>query len=77
MNSYGANSSAWIEKYVIYAGLNWTGYAYHIWARVLKLLQSGMVHHYAMVFIFGFVALTSLVGVWIWMHGPPTGSIFG
>lgn len=77
MNSYGANSSAWFEKYVIYAGLNWTGYAYHIWARVLKLLQTGMVHHYALIFIFGFVVLANLVVFWIWIYGPPTGSVFG
>jgi len=77
MNSYGANSSAWLEKYVIYAGLNWTGYAYHIWARVLKLFQSGMVHHYALIFIFGFVILSTFVAFWIWMYGAPTGSVFG
>ena len=77
MNSYGANSSAWIEKYVIYGGLNWAGYAYHIWARGLKLLQTGMVHHYALIFLFGFVVLANLVLFWIWMYGPPTGSVFG
>ena len=77
MNSYGASSSAWMEKYVIYAGLNWAGYAVHIWARALKLLQTGMVHHYALIFIFGFVVLANLVLFWIWIYGPPTGSVFG
>ena len=73
MNSYGASSSAWIEKYVIYGGLNWTGYAYHIWARILRLLQTGMVHQYAFIFVLGFIILVNLVVVWIWIYGPPSG----
>ena len=76
MNRYGANSSAWIEKYVIYAGLNWIGYGYHVWARVLRRFQTGMVHNYAAMLIFGFVLLANLVLFWIWYYGPPTGSIF-
>jgi len=76
MNNYGANSSAWIEKYVVYAGLNWTGYAYHIWARVLKILQTGMVHQYALIFIFGLFMLSVLVLFWVFVYGPPTGNIF-
>ncbi len=76
MNNYGANSSAWIEKYVVYAGLNWTGYAYHIWARVLKILQTGMVHQYALIFIFGLFVLSVLVLFWVFVYGPPTGNIF-
>ena len=76
MNSYGANSSAWIEKYVIYGGLNWTGYAYHIWARILKLLQTGMVHQYALIFLVGFIVLATLVLLWTWIYGPPTGNVF-
>ncbi len=58
----------WIEKHVIYAGLNVIGYSNHLAARVWRKLQSGMVHHYAAIIVAGLFILVHLVVVW-WTTG--------
>src|SRR2546426_8123578 len=42
-----AAGSTWFEKYVIYGLINIMGYVNHIGARILRQLQTGLVHHYA------------------------------
>ena len=63
-----AQGSTWIEKYVIYGGLNIIGYANHLAARVLRKLQSGLVHHYATILVGGFVILVNFI-VLVWWLG--------
>ena len=58
----------WIEKHVIYAGLNVIGYSNHLAARAWRKLQSGMVHHYAAIIVAGLFILVHLIWVW-WMTG--------
>ncbi len=58
----------WIEKHVIYAGLNVVGYSNHLVARAWRKLQSGMVHHYAAIIVAGLFILVHLVVVW-WTAG--------
>jgi len=58
----------WIEKHVIYAGLNVIGYSNHLAARAWRKLQSGMVHHYAAIIVAGLFILVHLVMVW-WTTG--------
>jgi len=58
----------WIEKHVIYAGLNVVGYSNHLAARAWRKLQSGMVHHYAAIIVAGLFILVHLVVVW-WTAG--------
>src|SRR5262249_9445371 len=48
-----AAGSTWMEKYVIYGGLNVIGYGNHLAARQWRQLQSGMVHHYAAIIVAG------------------------
>jgi len=60
--------STWIEKHVIYAGLNVVGYTNHLAARAWRKLQSGMVHHYAAIIVAGLFILMHLVVVW-WTAG--------
>ncbi len=68
MTEGGAWLSTWIEKHVIYAGLNVIGYANHLTARIWRRLQSGMVHHYAAIIVAGLFILVHLVIVW-WTTG--------
>jgi NADH-quinone oxidoreductase subunit L len=65
----GAALSTWFETYVIYGSLNLTGYANHLMARVLRLFQTGLVHHYAMMFLIGLFLLANLVCLfWLTVH---------
>ena len=68
LTEMSAQGSTWIEKYIIYGGLNVIGYGNHLAARVLRKLQSGLVHHYATILVGGFVILVNLI-VLIWWLG--------
>jgi NADH-quinone oxidoreductase subunit L len=57
----GAFLSTWIEKYIVYAGLNVIGYGNHLAAREGRKMQSGMVHHYAAIIITGLFLLALVV----------------
>ncbi|MBA5867979.1 MAG: NADH-quinone oxidoreductase subunit L [Nitrospira sp. CR1.3] len=57
----GAAGSTWIEKHVIYGGLNVIGYGNHLMARQWRQLQSGMVHHYAAIIVAGLFLLAIVV----------------
>ena len=65
----GAAGSTWFEKYVIYGSLNVIGYGNHLAARLLRQLQSGLVHHYATMLIAGFVILVNLIVLFLWVGG--------
>jgi len=69
MTQAGAGLSTWIEKYVIYAGLNVVGYSSHIAARILRKIQSGQVHHYAAFLVIG---IFILVNLYLWFAGHTT-----
>jgi len=56
-----AAGSTWVEKYVIYSGLNVIGYGNHLAARQWRQLQSGMVHHYAAIIVAGLFLLAVIV----------------
>ena len=60
----GAAASTWVEKHVIYAGLNVIGYGNHLIARSWRRLQSGMVHHYAAIIVAGLFILVHLILLW-------------
>ena len=64
----GAWLSTWIEKHVVYAGLNVIGYANHLTARTWRRLQSGQVHHYAAIIVAGLFILVHLAYIW-WTTG--------
>jgi NADH-quinone oxidoreductase subunit L len=68
----GAWLSTWIEKYVLYAFLNVIGYSNHLGARAFRRLQSGFVHHYALIIIVG---LAILVYVFWWWTGGDVSSL--
>ncbi len=55
--------ATWIEKHVVYAGLNVIGYASHLAARSWRQLQSGQVQHYVAMIIAGLFILVHLVWV--------------
>jgi len=57
----GAAGSTWVEKHVIYGGLNVIGYGNHLIARQWRQLQSGMVHHYAAIIVAGLFLLALVV----------------
>jgi multicomponent Na+:H+ antiporter subunit D len=59
-----ASLSTWVEKYVIYAFLNIVGYSNHLFSRIFRKLQSGLVHHYAAIIIGGIAILTYLFLLW-------------
>lgn len=61
--------STWIEKHVIYSGLNVIGYGNHLAARLLRRAQSGLVHHYAALLVAGLVVLANLVALFLWFGG--------
>jgi NADH-quinone oxidoreductase subunit L len=69
LNEASAAASTWVEKYVIYGGLNVTGFANHLAARVLRRLQTGLVHHYATILVAGFVLLVNLIVLLLWVGG--------
>jgi len=56
-----AAASTWMEKYVIYGGLNVIGYGNHLAARQWRQLQSGMVHHYAAIIVAGLFLLAVII----------------
>ncbi len=56
-----AAGSTWMEKYVIYGGLNVIGYGNHLAARQWRQLQSGMVHHYAAIIVAGLFLLAVII----------------
>jgi len=66
MTSGGAWLSTWIEKHVIYAFLNVIGYGNHLGAAVFRRLQTGYVHHYAVILIVG---LFLMVTFFVWWQG--------
>lgn len=61
LTDWGASGSTWIEKYIIYGGLNVIGYSNHLAAREGRKLQSGMVHHYAAIIVAGLFLLVLVV----------------
>jgi NADH-quinone oxidoreductase subunit L len=61
MAELGAAGSTWVEKHVIYGGLNVIGYGNHLIARQWRQLQSGMVHHYAAIIVAGLFLLALVV----------------
>ena len=63
---WSAAGSTWLEKYLIYGSLNVMGYANHLAARMLRRLQSGLVHHYATILVAGFVLLVNLIVLVVW-----------
>ena len=58
---WGSAGSTWIEKYVVYAGLNVIGYGNHLAAREGRKMQSGMVHHYVALIVAGLFLLALVV----------------
>src|SRR5437867_4158603 len=64
-----AAGSTWFEKYVIYGLINVMGYANHIGARILRQLQTGLVHHYAAILVTGLVVLVNLIMLFLWWGG--------
>jgi len=64
-----AAGSTWFEKYVIYGVINVMGYANHIGARILRQLQTGLVHHYAAILVTGLVVLVNLIMLFLWWGG--------
>jgi len=69
VTSLSGAGSTWIEKHVIYSGLNVVGYGNHLAARLLRRLQSGLVHHYAAMLVGGFVILVNLIALFLWFGG--------
>ncbi len=61
LTDLGASGSTWIEKYIVYAGLNVIGYGNHLAAREGRKMQSGMVHHYAAIIVAGLFLLVLVV----------------
>ena len=58
---WGSAGSTWVEKYLVYAGLNIIGYSNHLAAREGRKVQSGMVHHYAAIIVAGLFLLAVVV----------------
>ncbi|NGZ09001.1 MAG: NADH-quinone oxidoreductase subunit L [Nitrospira sp. LK70] len=58
---WGSAGSTWVEKYIIYGGLNVIGYSNHLAAREGRKMQSGMVHHYAAIIVAGIFLLVLVV----------------
>lgn len=67
MTDWGAFGSTWIEKYIVYAGLNVIGYGNHLAAREGRKMQSGMVHHYAAIIVAGLFLLVLVVQLFVQM----------
>src|SRR5437870_10174553 len=64
-----AAGSTWFEKYVIYGLINAMGYANHIGARILRQLQTGLLHHYAAILVTALVVLVNLIMLFLWWGG--------
>ncbi|TLY21119.1 MAG: NADH-quinone oxidoreductase subunit L, partial [Nitrospirae bacterium] len=64
-----AAGSTWFEKYVIYGAINVAGYANHVGARILRRVQTGLVHHYAAILVTGLVVLVNLIVLILWWGG--------
>lgn len=64
---WSASGSTWVEKYIVYAGLNIIGYGNHLAARKGRKMQSGMVHHYAAVIVAGLFLLALVVQLMVQM----------
>lgn len=62
----GSRASNLFEKYVVYGFVNVTGYINHLGARLLRRLQTGSVHHYAMILIIG---IFLFVNVYLFLRG--------
>jgi NADH-quinone oxidoreductase subunit L len=58
---WGSAGSTWIEKHVVYAGLNIIGFGNHLAAREGRKMQSGMVHHYVALIVAGLFLLALVV----------------
>jgi len=52
-----------VEKYVVYGLLNLVAYSNHVAARILRRVQTGSVHNYAMIIILGIFVLVNLYQV--------------
>ena len=61
MADWGSAGTTWIEKYIVYAGLNIIGYGNHLAARRGRKVQSGMVHHYVAIIVAGLFLLALVV----------------
>jgi NADH-quinone oxidoreductase subunit L len=61
MAELGAAGSTWVEKHLIYGGINIVGYGNHLMARQWRQLQSGMVHHYAAIIVAGLFLLAVVI----------------
>jgi NADH-quinone oxidoreductase subunit L len=61
MADWGSAGSTWMEKHIIYAGLNVIGYGNHLAAREGRKMQSGMVNHYAALIVAGLFLLALVV----------------
>ena len=57
----GAAGSTWVEKHLIYGGVNVVGYGNHLLAKQWRQLQSGMVHHYAAIIVAGLFLLAVVI----------------
>jgi multicomponent Na+:H+ antiporter subunit D len=56
----GSRCSNLFEKYVVYGFINIIGYANHLGAQILRLLQTGSVHHYAIMIVIGLFCLVNM-----------------
>ena len=61
MAELGAEGSTWVEKHVIYGGVNIVGYGNHLLAKQWRQIQSGMVHHYAAIIVAGLFLLAVVI----------------
>ena len=59
----GGRLSSLFEKYVIYGIINTTAYANHVAAAGLRKIQSGFVHHYALIMTVGLLLLITIAMV--------------
>jgi NADH-quinone oxidoreductase subunit L len=64
---WGSAGSTWVEKHIIYGGLNVIGYGNHLAASKGRKMQSGMVHHYAAIIVAGLFLLALVIQIIIQM----------
>jgi multicomponent Na+:H+ antiporter subunit D len=64
----GSRVSNLFEKYVVYGFINWVGYMNHVGASFFRRLQTGSVHHYAMILIVG---VFLLVNIYLFLKNNP------
>ncbi len=67
LTDWGSAGSTWVEKYIVYAGLNVIGYGNHLAAREGRKMQSGMVHHYVALIVAGLFLLALVVQFFVQM----------